>query len=483
MTNIIDIDFTIKQHGTGILQIYVNDNKPTFTFSDGSMHFGQIKEVNNLKIIFNKDDPSDTSSYAVIKDVSINNTDFTEFFKTLNYTVDQTQHPKTEKTIKNNCYFGYIGELTWEFTNNIIDVQAKESYNKKLTNNKELSLYEWTKNDKNYTPEDFIHYASWLIAKKEHEESIAYDPRLHLDKPNSYDEIKNRARLMYTGVYAPRDPAIEKLISSLTVEELRKQIDVNDFSITIKRWFEKSKLISILGVDTLQNLTFGNGVSDFIFSLINKSKKRFGILDNTYYYNFDMLDSKKSTIFDVVHPLECQEGETVLIEYPSPHYSTDELNDIIKKCISNKCYLAIDLTLLPITNQSIEIDLTPFNEIYFSMNKALPIDDLRSAIRFSKTKIHDHYSIMQQQRYYNRIGANLFLNFINNFDLDYVYNKHNGNIDDINITFNLTKTNLLWLSKSSEYKNPIDHMPSKHYNFNKLISISRLIENKDKFFW
>ena len=49
MTNIIDIDFTIKQHGTGILQIYVNDNKPTFTFSDGSMHFGQIKEVNNLK--------------------------------------------------------------------------------------------------------------------------------------------------------------------------------------------------------------------------------------------------------------------------------------------------------------------------------------------------------------------------------------------------------------------------------------------------
>ena len=90
---------------------------------------------------------------------------------------------------------------------------------------------------------------------------------------------------------------------------------------------------------------------------------------------------------------------------------------------------------------------------------------------------------MQKQRYYNRFGANLFLKFINNFDLDYVYNKHNGNIDNINKTFNLTKTNLLWLSKSSEYKNPIDHMPSKYYNFNKLISISKLIENKGKFFW
>lgn len=481
MTKITDIDFTIEQQGTGVLEIYINDNKPAFIFSDGSMHFGQIKEVNNLKIIFNKEDPADTSSFAKIKNVSINNTDFTEFFKTLDYTINQTLHPNTEKTIKNNCYFGYVGELTWEFTNNIIDLQAKESYNKKLTNNEEVSLYNWTKNAK--TPKNDLNYASWLIAKKEEENSIAYDPRLHLDKPNNYDEIKNRARLMYTGIYAPRDPSIEELISSLSITELRKQVDINDFSDTIKPWFEKSNLISILGVDTLQNLTLGNGVSDFIFSLINKSKKRFGILKNTYYYNFEMLDAKKSTIFDVVHPLECQAGETVLIEYPTPHYSINELNDIIKKCISNKCYLAIDLTLLPITNQSIEIDLSPFDEVYFSMNKALPIDDLRSAIRFSKTEIHDHYSIMQKQRYYNRIGANLFLKFINNFDLDYVYNKHNGNIDNINKTFNLTKTNLLWLSKSSEYKNPIDHMPSKYYNFNKLISISKLIENKGKFFW
>ena len=83
MTKITDIDFTIEQQGTGVLEIYINDNKPAFIFSDGSMHFGQIKEVNNLKIIFNKEDPADTSSFAKIKNVSINNTDFTEFFKTL----------------------------------------------------------------------------------------------------------------------------------------------------------------------------------------------------------------------------------------------------------------------------------------------------------------------------------------------------------------------------------------------------------------
>ena len=164
MTKITDIDFTIEQQGTGVLEIYINDNKPAFIFSDGSMHFGQIKEVNNLKIIFNKEDPADTSSFAKIKNVSINNTDFTEFFKTLDYTINQTLHPNTEKTIKNNCYFGYVGELTWEFTNNIIDLQAKESYNKKLTNNEEVSLYNWTKNAK--TPKNDLNYASRLIAKK-----------------------------------------------------------------------------------------------------------------------------------------------------------------------------------------------------------------------------------------------------------------------------------------------------------------------------
>lgn len=325
-----------------------------------------------------------------------------------------------------------------------------------------------------------LNQASWLIAVSEHQGSTNYDSRLHLDKPNTYDDIKNRARLMYTGIYAPRDPSIEKLISSLSVKELRKEININEFSNTIKNWFKKSNLISILGVDKLQNLTLGNGASDFIFSLINRSKNKFGILKNTYYNTFDMLDQYQLT---VTHPLNCKKGQTVLIEYPSPHYSVTELKNIIKKCVNKECYLTIDLTLLPITNQKIEIDLTPFNEIYFSMHKALPIDDFRSAIRFSKTKINDHYSIMQQQRYYNRVGANLFLKFINNFELDYVYNKHNDNINSINKTFKLTKTNLLWLSKSSNYKNPVDHMPSKYYNFNELISISRLIENKDKFFW
>ena len=54
MTKITDIDFTIEQQGTGVLEIYINDNKPAFIFSDGSMHFGQIEDVNNLKLFLTK---------------------------------------------------------------------------------------------------------------------------------------------------------------------------------------------------------------------------------------------------------------------------------------------------------------------------------------------------------------------------------------------------------------------------------------------
>ena len=63
-----------------------------------------------------------------------------------------------------------------------------------------------------------LNQASWLIAVSEHQGSINYDSRLHLDKPTTYDDIKNRAKLMYTGIYAPRDPSIEKLISSFFIK-------------------------------------------------------------------------------------------------------------------------------------------------------------------------------------------------------------------------------------------------------------------------
>ena len=75
MTKITDIDFTIEQQGTGVLEIYINDNKPAFIFSDGSMHFGQIKEVKaevdeKAKVIAEKDaEISKISDAAKRKDV------------------------------------------------------------------------------------------------------------------------------------------------------------------------------------------------------------------------------------------------------------------------------------------------------------------------------------------------------------------------------------------------------------------------------
>ena len=482
MTIITDIDFTIEQHGTGILQIYVNDNKPTFTFSDGSMHFGQIKEVNNLKIIFNKDDPSDTSSYAIIKDVSINNTDFTEFFKTLNYTVDQTQHPNTEKTIKNNCYFGYIGELTWEFNNDIINIQAKESYNKQLTDNKELSLYKWAKNPQKLEYNKLDH-AAWLIATKESEGIIPTYKQQYIENHSTYNVIKNKARYMYSGINPPIDPNMEEYISKKSIKNLRRPINFPLLQQDVINWVKKSNRITLEGIDQFNYMTFTNGVSEFLYSLITRTKNNFGIIDKTYFYAFDLLDYYNVKRFNPLKNIK--ENQTVLIEFPTLHYDNETIQEILKECKSKNCYIAVDLTLLPIIDTKLSINLNDVDEIYMSMTKTWPIYDIRPAVRFSKKVINDHIQHIQNtQMQVSRIGANLFNELINDYSFDYTYIKYKDTSEKIVNFFNLNKTHFLWLTKSSTYSNIKEHLPSKkYYNSYDFINISRLIENKDKFFW
>ena len=49
--------------------------------------------------------------------------------------------------------------------------------------------------------------------------------------------------------------------------------------------------------------------------------------------------------------------------------------------------IALDLTWLPISNEKIHLDLDGIDQIFFSMNKTWPIDDLRPAYRWSRNKI------------------------------------------------------------------------------------------------
>ena len=87
-------------------------------------------------------------------------------------------------------------------------------------------------------------------------------------------------------------------------------------------------------------------------------------------------------------PEEPEEGSRVLLELPTPWYDDHLVVDMLEKAKNKNCYIAIDLTWLPMCMVKIDIDLTGVDEVYFSMNKCWPIHSLRPAMRWSKSKIY-----------------------------------------------------------------------------------------------
>ena len=96
------IEFDFWAIGRGSIQIKVNGR----SVSGNTIHGHLLKKVNVITISFFKIDPTDTNSFARLQKFKVNNGDFTDMFRSLDYKVDKTMHPDADDVIKNNLCFG-----------------------------------------------------------------------------------------------------------------------------------------------------------------------------------------------------------------------------------------------------------------------------------------------------------------------------------------------------------------------------------------
>ena len=201
-----------------------------------------------------------------------------------------------------------------------------------------------------------------------------------------------------------------------------------------------------------------------------------------YYFHGEILQDKKNTIKDVFND-SILEGSTVLFELPSPWYSTDKILDKIKEAKDKNCKIALDLTWLPATNESIDIDVALVDQIFFSMNKTWPIHDLRPAFRWSKERVNDAQTFQYEYCSYPKVAANMFMKLIEKFELDFVYDKYKQSAEQICKTFQLQPTSVLWFTKHNDIKHDTNEYISKYYFLDDFVCIRKLLDFKDKYFW
>ena len=180
-----------------------------------------------------------------------------------------------------------------------------------------------------------------------------------------------------------KDESINNFTNQLNFSELRHPIDIPALGCDLLGWVNASKTQQIKGIDFLHT-TFATGIDNFIDSLILRSDY-IGRLSKTYYYVHDLCDHYKKNYYEI--DKEIKPNSTVIIEFPTPHHNVEDIKNIIKECIKKQCYIALDFTFLPLCTHDIELDVSEINEIWFSVNKTWPINDIRPAFRFSRNKI------------------------------------------------------------------------------------------------
>ena len=434
-----NIKFNFECKGTGQINVECNNNAvDNFTISKD-----HIKESNLIRISFSKKDPADSNSFAILKTVEINGHDFTEKFKTIPYRVDKIYHDA--EIDNNNLYFGYIGEMHFTITH---------------------------KND-------LLTKAAWIIADKEFE-SVKWPLRGDVYRTKNFDTVYRDAKYMFTGCHPPLTKELVDEIDHMSLKDLKVPLDMPNDRNTIEKWICNSKKIKIKGMEQFDSFVPANGITDCLRNFV--SKDNVFMPKKMYFFNGEMLDGMDKTIKDVFTNT-ITNNANVIFEYPSPWYSTKELNDKIAEAKSLNCYIALDLTWLPIANDNVDLNLDGINEVFFSMNKAWPTQDIRPAFRWSRVKSKDDLDLQMEYCSYTKVNVQVFMKLLKKFNIDYIYDLYKKDADSICTQFNLEKTSVLWFTKHENYQHdPACHI-SNHYYLDDFVCIRELLAHKNKHFW
>ena len=395
------IEFDISEHGTGRIQVFANgvEMKSSIITSDA------LSRHNEIKIVFTKKDPADVKSFATINRLLVNDIDFTDSFKKLEHNIDQTKHKNSVEKIPNNCYFGFVGETTWSF-------EQPSSYS--------------------------LQKASWLIVN-DHFSSVRHPYKGSSHKQKTFTEIKDQAKHLYAGLHPCKDQSILEYIEDISVRDSLELIDTNKLHGDLIDWMDRSSRVKITGLEQFNNMTVSNGVSDCLASFIYRNESM-ALLEKKYQFTGDLIEQAKKTVTNVIDGVEPMQN--VLLEFPSVHYDSELLKDIIRDCREKDCHIALDLTFLPVSTHPIDIDLSLVDEFYIGLAKTWSLYSIRPAVRFSKKRINDNLTWLHDHNYFSTIGPNVLQRLIKKFPFDHTVNKFQSDADDVIKTFDLQKTNI-----------------------------------------
>ena len=289
------------------------------------------------------------------------------------------------------------------------------------------------------------------------------------------------ARSCFFGFSNIEDKEMIDFINNLKLDELKIPLRKTDEQVYIQEWINQSNRISFLNFDAVPNFCFSDGIIESINSFMSRTRELY-IPTKVFYMYREILEGRDIQLKDIFKD-DLKKNSNVILELPSPWYSTDLILSTIKKAKSKNCKIALDMTWLPITNDAIDLDLNDVDEIYFGMNKTWPTTSYRPSFRWTRNYIQDVISFKWNHTAYSITSANIFLRLVKTYDIDYIYKKYLPIVDKINKVFELDKTPVLWFNRHKDIVHNDENYISRHFYHNELVGMKRLVKYHGKYFW
>ncbi len=444
------IEFEFEVHGSGAVSLYHND------IISNDFKFDITDSFNNIKILFTKNDPADPNSYAVLKKFIVNGGDFLDDIKNIDYSINKEIHSDAPDSIPNNLYFGYVGEMSF-------DIECSTT---------------------------LLDKAAWILANNEFENTTWYLNNSTVTREKTFETILRDTKYMFTGCFAPVNPTILEKIENSKIKDLKKDLNHDVLRYSLEKWINESKRINLTNFSSLSYFTPSFGVTGSLESFLFRTDVLY-TPEKKFHFTGKFIDDRNIVSKDLFNNPLVEESR-ILIELPAPYYDTNKLLDKIAEAKDKNCYVALDLTWLPITNDPIDLDLNQVDEIFFSMNKAWPVAQLRSGFRWCKTLPNDGQSFNGMISYYTNsypsiypnTGPRMFYKLMQDFGIDYAYDFYKPQCSELVKTFNLNPTSVLWFTTHNSITHDYnDYIHKGYYFLDEFVSLVNLLEYKNKYFW
>lgn len=239
------------------------------------------------------------------------------------------------------------------------------------------------------------------------------------------------------------DNKIERLIQDVLVGKLETDISdtvYDNFKKETMQWLQSSQLNNITGLNSFSRTDICIGCTQFIDSLYMKGPVQVLHGDYRYHTRLGNISVSSGELTEKI-PL------IIALPFPSTGDIHEEMNLILDDCLNKSIPVHIDGAWITCC-RDINFDLThpAINSIAISLSKGLGLGWNRIGLRWSRMKINDAITIMNDFRMNNRALAMIGLHFVRNLQPDHLWITHAERYYKICKDFNLTPTNSIYLA-------------------------------------